>query len=218
MPFNVKTREHTLNLHSITKLIIYKVFFGPWYHLTNLKACHENIYHKWDKGYVVVWTTLLLKHVSVETFWTMIQIVVNFDIIVSTLWPTQLMGESWACFFSLISYYDMLSIVDKFATCASLWKLTIVWTQNIGTNSLWTSHLGLLIRPRWTNTHNCIESVFWIRHFKGHIKPRKHYYCKVSIIKHECNQWMICFELLCCDGHKEMWLLLYFISNHAMVN
>jgi hypothetical protein len=56
------------------------------------------------------------------------------------------MGESWACFFSLISYYEMLSIIDKFATCASLWKLTIVWTQNIGTNNTWTSHLGLLTK------------------------------------------------------------------------
>jgi len=37
------------------------------------------------------------------------------------------------------------------------------------------------------------------RHFKGHIKPLKHYYCKVSIINHECTQWMICFELFCCD-------------------
>ncbi len=42
--------------------------FCLWYRLTNLKACHENIYHKWNKGYVVVWTTLLLKHVSVETW------------------------------------------------------------------------------------------------------------------------------------------------------
>lgn len=137
------------------------------------------------------------------TFWNMIQIVVNFDIIVSTLWPTQLMGESWACFISLISYYEMLSIVDKFVTCASPWKLTIVWTQNIGTNSTWISHLGLLIHPRWTNTHNCIESLFWIKHFKGHIKPRKHYYHKVSIINHECTQWMICFELL------SIWILAF---------
>lgn len=111
---------------------------------------------------------------------------------VSTLWPIQLMGESWACFFSLISYYEMLSIVDKFATCASLWKLTIVRTQNIGTNSTRTSHLGLLTHPRWTNTHNYTESLFWIRHFKSHIKPRKHYYRKVSIINHECtNGWYV---------------------------
>jgi hypothetical protein len=66
----------------------------------------------------------------------------------------------------------------------------------------------LLTDPRWTNTHNCTKSLFWIRHFKGHIKPRKHCYRKVSIINNECTQWMICFELLCCDGHKEMWLLL----------
>jgi len=89
----------------------------------------------------------------------------------------------------------MLSIVDKFATCASLWKLTIVWTQNIGTNNTWTSHLT---HPRWTNTHNCTESLFWIKHFKDHIKPKKQYYCKVSIINYECTQWMICLELLCC--------------------
>jgi hypothetical protein len=169
---------------------------------------------------VVVWTTLLLKHVSVET-WDLL----NYDSNCCQFWyySVYLMSNSidgWIMGMFFFIDFLLWNVIYSWQVY-NLWKPMEVnhcMDSNIGTNSKWTSHLGLLTHPRWTNTHNCTKSLFWIRHFKGHIKPRKHYYCKVSINNHECTQWMICFELLCCDWHKEMRLFLYFISNHAMVN
>jgi hypothetical protein len=100
----------------------------------------------------------------------------------------------------------------------NLWKPMEVnhcMDSNIGTNSKWTSHLGLLTHPRWTNTHNCTKSLFWIRHFKGHIKPRKHYYCKVSINNHECTQWMIWTFMLWLAQGNEIVFVFYIKSCHG---
>ncbi len=130
-PFYVKTREHTLILHSTTKSIIYKVFFCPWYRLTNLKACHENIYHKWDKRYVVVWTTLLLKHLSVEA-WDLL----NYD--------------SNCCQFWYYSIYLMTNSIDGWIMGMFFFIDFLLW------NVIYNWQVCNLCKPEEVN--HCMDS------------------------------------------------------------
>jgi hypothetical protein len=132
--FNVKIKEHTLNLHSTTKSIMYKVFFRPWYCLTNLKACHENRYHKWNKGYVVVWITLLLKHVSVET-WDLL----NYD--------------SNCCQFWYYSIYLMTNSIDGWIMGMFFFIDFLLW------NVIYSWQVCNLCKL--VEVNHCMDSKYW---------------------------------------------------------